>query len=173
MSRRCVLEFTGKEQDGKKEFRCTRAKCGNSILIAHDDPSTLKMMCRDAYQDMINLWTSAKPKQVRTSPSPPPITSNILHEGPGTELAKIFKSWGVKPCQICQRTAEEMNIAGPEEVLKNISSYVNQIDFNSSKSQSLGMRLARKVTPEKTRQYIIREAIKKACDICIKKTSED
>ena len=161
----CLLSPTG-----KKEYQCSREDCGNKILSTYE-PQNIKMMCRAAYRNYIAEWNSVPTRQVTNTP--PPIPSKVLHEGPGTELAKIFKSWGVKPCQICQRTAEEMNIAGPEAILENIDSFINQIDFNSSKSQSLGIRLARKVTPEKTRRYIIREAVKQACDICIKKTSED
>lgn len=89
------------------------------------------LLCKTR-EDYFKLWEDGrgpgqkKDKQVTSSRSK-------VDNGPGTELKKLFRSWGVSACGGCITTAKKMDENGPAWCREHIDELVAEVHENATR----------------------------------------
>lgn len=83
--------------------------------------------------------------------------------GPGTELKKLFRSWGITGCRYCGATVGTMNKQGVEWCREHIDELVAEIHTNAAKRGWTAL-LSKAATLVGIEGPVVRWAITEACN---------
>jgi len=101
-----------------------------------DKPRAWWDLCRSS-QAYFEAWEQGRgPGQRPPKETPPPIRFK-RPEGPGTQLAKVFEWFGIRPvpgCK-CAEHIKQMNEWGPDECLKRIPEILNWLGEEARRQQ--------------------------------------